>query len=59
MGFLMDEFEKKTYEHRELELMRMTELALNTINPIIQKYNQGFSSKEDTSYRIQSTDEGN
>lgn len=47
MGFLMDGFEKKVYETRHLELQRMTEMALNTIRPILEQQKTGSLTKEE------------
>lgn len=47
MGFLMDGFEKKVYETRHLELQRMTEMALNTIRPILEQQKTGGLTKEE------------
>lgn len=47
IGFLMDGFEKKVYEYRQLELQRMTEMALNTIRPILDQQRTGILPKEE------------
>lgn len=43
----MDGFEKKLYESRQLELQRMTEMAMNTLRPILEQQKTGNLSKED------------
>lgn len=46
MGFLMGDFEKKVYEYRQLELQRMTEMALNTIRPVLEQKRTGVLTEE-------------
>lgn len=46
LGFLMNGFEQKVYDYRRLELQRMTEVALNTVQPIVESHNSGRLTKE-------------
>lgn len=47
LGFLLHGFEKTAYEYRKHELQRMTAMALNTIQPIIDLQMQGILTKEE------------
>ncbi|WP_371373411.1 EAL domain-containing protein [Sporomusa aerivorans] len=52
LGLLLQEFEKNTYEYRKLELARMTEMALNTIRPIIEQRVQDTLTREQALTKI-------
>lgn len=47
MGFLVGGFEEKIYENRRLELQRMTEMALNTVQPVLAAQKEGKISKNE------------
>jgi len=54
MGFLMDGFERKVYENRQLELQRMTEMAMNTIRPILEQQRTGRLSRDEALGEVRS-----
>lgn len=55
LGFLMDGFEKKVYENRQSELQRMTEMAMNTIRPILDQQRTGRLTKDEALNEVRTT----
>lgn len=47
IGFLVEGFEEKIYENRRLELQRITDLALNTVQPVLDAQKAGKLSREE------------
>lgn len=47
MGFLVGGVEEKIYEYRRAELQHMTDMALNTVRPILDRQKAGIISKEE------------
>lgn len=45
-GFLTDKFEENGYNYRRQELKRITEVARNAIEPVIQQYRSGVLTRQ-------------
>lgn len=46
VGFLTDKFEENAYDYRRHELKRITEVARNSIEPVIHQYRSGLLTRQ-------------